>query len=54
MGDTVVICMGDRVADGSELDFGFDEGVHLVHVAGEPHEPHRDGADDDGDEGDPN
>ncbi len=25
--------------------FGFDEGVHLMHVAGDPHEPHGEGSD---------
>ena len=28
----------------SELNFGFDEWIHLVHVAGQPHQPHRYGA----------
>lgn len=24
----------------SEFDFGLDQGVHLMHVAGDPHHPH--------------
>ena len=27
----------------SELHFGTDQRVHLVHVAGNPHHPHLDG-----------
>lgn len=29
----------------SVLDFGLDERVHLMHVAGDPHEPHGERAD---------